>query len=192
MRKRIHMVNRNLCALLLCCCVWPGLVHAAGTSPAVGAVAPDFTARNLVTGEKVHLSAEQGKLVFLTFWASWCPPCRRELPILENVQKKLGKDKVMVYAVSFRDREEALHEIRKQAKAKDWQISLLEDSSGRIAERYGIEAIPHLFIIGRDGKILAIHTGYGEGSIDELVADINAALKGANEAPAADKPATPQ
>jgi alkyl hydroperoxide reductase subunit AhpC len=98
----------------------------------------------------------------------------------------------MVYAVSFRDREEALYQIRKQAKAKDWQISLLEDPNGRIADHYGIETIPHLFIIGRDGKILAIHTGYGEGSIDELVADINTALKGANEAPAANTPAAPQ
>ena len=192
MRKRMHRVNRSFCALLLWSCVAPGQVHAAGTPPAVGAIAPDFTARNLVTGEKVHLSSEQGKLVFLTFWASWCPPCRRELPILENVQKKLGKDKVMVYAVSFRDRKEALYQIRKQAKAQDWQISLLEDPNGRVADRYGIQAIPHLFIIGRDGKILAIHTGYGEASIDELVADINTALKGANEAPAANTPAAPQ
>jgi peroxiredoxin len=188
----MHMANRGLCALFLFWCALVTEVHAAGASPAVGAIAPDFTAKNLVTGEKVRLSSEQGKLVFLTFWASWCPPCRQELPILENVQRKLGKDKIMVYAVSFRDREESLYQIRKLAKAKDWQISLLEDANGRIADHYGIEAIPHLFIIGRDGKILAVHTGYGKGSIDELVADINAALKGADEAPEANKPAAPQ
>jgi peroxiredoxin len=189
--KRMRTANRSLSALLLCC-VWAGQGHAADQTPAVGSSAPDFTAKNLVTGEQVRLSSAQGKLVFLTFWATWCPPCRQELPILESVQRKLGKARVMVYAISFRDRGEPMYRVRKLAKAQDWQISLLEDPNGRIADSYGIAAIPHLFIIGRDGRILAVHTGYGQGSIDELVEDINSALRGANEAPAASEPAAPQ
>jgi hypothetical protein len=53
----------------------------------------------------------------------------------------------------------------------------LQDGSGRIADSYKITAIPHLFMINRDGKIVANHTGYGDRSIEELVADINAALR---------------
>lgn len=142
-------------------------------------MAPDFTARSLVTGEKARLSEQQGKLVILTFWASWCAPCRKELPYLENVQRKLGKEKVMVYAVSFQEHEESLYEVRKMAKATGWQLTLLGDPNGRIAAQYAISSIPHLFIIGRDGRILAVHAGYGEGSIDEWVEEINRALRAA-------------
>jgi thiol-disulfide isomerase/thioredoxin len=53
-------------------------------------------ARDIVSNNRVRLSEAQGKLVFVTFWATWCAACRSELPILENVQKKLGKDKAAV------------------------------------------------------------------------------------------------
>lgn len=76
-------------------------------SPAVGAPAPDFTAVNVVTGEKVNLGAQRGKLVVLTFWATRCGPCRKELPILENLQRKVGEDRLMVYAISFHESQDA-------------------------------------------------------------------------------------
>jgi thiol-disulfide isomerase/thioredoxin len=59
----------------------------APSGPAVGSIAPDFTVHNLVTGEDVTLSSQQGKVVILTFWASWCPPCKREIPILEGARR---------------------------------------------------------------------------------------------------------
>ena len=142
-----------------------------------GESAPDFTTKKLLTRDAVTLSGQQGKLVFLTFWASWCPPCRKELPILENVQRTLGAERAVVYAVSFKETDETA--VRRWARAGALQLTLLEDDSGQVARKYDIHAIPHLFIIGRDGKILKVHTGYGPGSIDELVADINAALQSA-------------
>src|SRR5437588_9112153 len=153
-----------LACAALACGFAANAVYAERQPPGVGSVAPDFEARDLLTNEKIRLSAQQGKLVFLTFWATWCPPCRQELPILENVQKKLGKPRAAVLAVSFQERDEALHEVKKMAKATGWQLTLLRDPSGHIAEQYAIKAIPHLFIIGRDGKILAVHSGYGERS----------------------------
>ena len=61
------------------------VIASSGSSGrAVGTIAPDFSARNLLTGEKIPLSKQRGKVVILTFWASWCGPCRRELPILEQ------------------------------------------------------------------------------------------------------------
>jgi thiol-disulfide isomerase/thioredoxin len=62
-------------------------VNAEPTGPSVGSIAPDFIVHNLVTGEDTTLSSQRGKVVILTFWASWCPPCKRELPILENAQR---------------------------------------------------------------------------------------------------------
>ena len=95
--------------------------------------------------------------MILTFWASWCAPCRRELPILENAQRILGKDKLTVFAVSFQDKD-AASSIIKVAAA--WQINVIDDRSGWISGHYAIKSVPHLFIIGKDGKVLATHLGY--------------------------------
>jgi thiol-disulfide isomerase/thioredoxin len=165
---------------LVACLTWltyAATVRAASTGPAVGSIAPDFKAHNVVTRETSLLSSQRGKVVILTFWASWCGPCRRELPILEKAQQVVGKDKLTVFAVSFRETPEATAALRKLASS--WQINVIEDHNGWIAGHYAISSIPHLFIIGRDGKVLANHIGYGDRSLDELVIDINQALKGA-------------
>jgi thiol-disulfide isomerase/thioredoxin len=146
----------------------------APSGPAVGTIAPDFKARNLVTGEDITLSSQQGKVVILTFWASWCGPCKRELPILENAQRAVGKDKLVVFAVSHNDKPEALAAIKRPA-AK-WQINVMTDSYDHVARLYTVSGIPHLFMIGRDGRVVANHLGYGDRSVEELIADINQAL----------------
>jgi thiol-disulfide isomerase/thioredoxin len=147
---------------------------AASTGPAIGSVAPDFKAHNLVTGEKIPLSGQRGKVVIVTFWATWCASCRRELPYLETAQKVVGKDKLSVFAVNFKENPEATAALKKLAST--WQINVVDDRNGWIASRYAISSIPHLFIIDRDGKILANHIGYGDRSVDELIADINHAF----------------
>jgi thiol-disulfide isomerase/thioredoxin len=141
--------------------------------PAIGSLAPDFKARNAITGADTTLSSQRGKLVILTFWASWCGPCRRELPILENAQKLVGKDRLTVFAVSFKENPEAAKAIKTFAR---WQITFIEDHNDWIAGRYAISSIPHLYFIDRNGKILTTHVGYGDRSIDDLVSDINQAL----------------
>jgi thiol-disulfide isomerase/thioredoxin len=146
------------------------------SGPAIGSVAPDFKAHNSITGATIPLSSQRGKVVILTFWASWCAPCKRELPILENAQRFLGKDKLTVFAVSFEENPEAAKVLKKAAA--NWQINVIEDPNGWIARRYAISSIPHLFIIDRDGKIAANHLGYGDSTVDELVSDINRALSG--------------
>jgi thiol-disulfide isomerase/thioredoxin len=161
-----------LLAILISLCVFSTADAASG--PAVGTIAPDFKVRNLVTGEDVTLNSQHGKVVILTFWASWCPPCKRELPILEGAERAVGKDRLVVLAVSYRDAEAALNAIKKSAST--WQINLVTDRSGRVANLYSVSKIPHLFMIGRDGKVVANHVGYGDRTLEELLADINHAL----------------
>ncbi|HEY2807352.1 MAG TPA: TlpA disulfide reductase family protein [Steroidobacteraceae bacterium] len=147
-------------------------------SPAVGTAAPDFTAYDYVTGSKTRLSDQHGKVVILTFWATWCSPCRQELPNLEGIQEKLGKDQLVVLAVNFQDSDDTISYLKKSAKKAAWKISMLLDTNGSIAGKYGIDSIPHLFLIGRDGNIAAAHSGFGDGSLDEMLPEINAALAG--------------
>jgi peroxiredoxin len=144
------------------------------SGPAVGTVAPDFKVHNLVTGEDVTLSSQHGKVVILTFWASWCGPCKRELPILESAQRQISKDRLVVFAVSHKDSEAALAAIKKLAA--NWQINIMKDRNDHVASLYSVSKIPHLFMIGRDGKVVANHLGYGDRTLGELVADINRAL----------------
>ena len=68
--------------VILCAGVVP--TQAATNPPAVGSIPPDFTAKNDVAGERTRLNEQHGRIVILTFWGTWCGPCRRELPILEN------------------------------------------------------------------------------------------------------------
>jgi thiol-disulfide isomerase/thioredoxin len=166
---------RKLCLYLLGILLG---VYASATEvpsgPAVGTIAPDFEVHNLVTGEDITLSSQHGKVVILTFWASWCGPCKRELPILENAQRAVGKDKLVVFALSHKDKPAAIAAIKRVA-AK-WQINVMIDSNDHVARRYSVSGIPHLFMIGRDGKVVANHVGYGDRTLDELIADINHAL----------------
>jgi len=155
--------------------------------PPVGSVAPDFKVKNALTGEEVPLSSQQGKVVVMTFWAAWCPSCRQELPVLERIQEIVGKDNLTVLAVNYRENPDSWGRLKKAA-AK-WQITLVDDQSGRIASHYKVSLIPHMFIIDRNGKILANHLGYGPSLNTKLAAEINRALGVPPTPTAADTPA---
>jgi thiol-disulfide isomerase/thioredoxin len=179
---------RRLSIALLASCGVLAVQAADKAGPAVGATPPDFKSRDAVTHEPIQLSAQTGKVVVLTFFASWCAPCRKEVPILENLQSKVGKDQLVVYAVPFEQSYDAYNGLVRLFRS--WKITLIDDRSGAIARHYNIHSIPHLFLIGRDGRIAAEHLGYGEGSIKELVTDVNAALRAgiAPESPADSSP----
>jgi hypothetical protein len=86
-----------------------------------------------------------------------------------------------VFAVDYRDASDAGAQLRRAVKT--WQVTFIEDRSGVIARKYNVSSIPHLFMIDRDGQIVANHLGYGDRSVEELVNDINGALRGSAPAP---------
>jgi len=182
MRK--HVLSLVACLTCYSCTT----IVAPQTGPAIGSVAPEFNARNLLSGEIVTLSSQRGKLVILTFWAPRCAPCRRELPILERAQQLVGQDKLTVFAVTYRESPDTKRRLKKLAST--WHINLIQDDSGWIGDHYAISSIPHLFLIDRQGKVVANHVGYGDRSVEELVADINRALAGSTPAEP-DAPPTP-
>jgi hypothetical protein len=97
----------------------------------------------------------------------------KELPILEGIQKTAGKERMQVIMVNTESREV----FRKSARImKDLSLQLAHDSDKRASEAYGVNGIPHMVIVGRNGKILRVHRGYDESNLDAIVADINRAL----------------
>ena len=122
-----------------------------------------------VDGKPYRLSDNRGKVVVLNFWATWCPPCQREMPTLELLHKNENKD-LAVLALS--DEESKI--ISEFAASKGgYTMPLLLDSGGKIHDRYGRRGIPHTIIIGRDGKI--VDQFYGMRSEAELLKDLHAA-----------------
>lgn len=145
---------------------------AQAAAPVAGDIPPDRVGAAL-NGEPVTLSAHAGKAVVLSFWATWCAYCLKELPILVNIQKKVGKDRLQVVAINT----ESYDVFRKVSRhMKEWDMVLGNDPDKEAQEAYGVKGIPHMVIIGRDGKILRVYRGYSESSLPDIAADINLAI----------------
>lgn len=124
------------------------------------------------SGEVVETTQFTGKVLVVTFWATWCAPCRAELTVLEGLQQ-VAKGAVQVVAVNIEDRDTFRAVARKLSSLT---VTLTNDPDKRARTPYGVNGIPHMVIVGKDGKIINVHRGYGEESLDKLVAEINAAL----------------
>lgn len=112
-----------------------------------GERAANFTLKTL-DGEPVALGSLQGKVVVLDFWATWCGPCREELPMVEKLRTEFG-DAVQFYGVNDED----TSTVKKFVKDKNLHMPVLLDYKREVHVRYGVRAIPTLLIIGPDGVI---------------------------------------
>jgi len=120
----------------------------------------------------VHLGDYRGKVVIISFWASWCPPCRKELPVLAAIQKAATPEKLVVFLVNWNDTEERFRDVKKYLRRQGVDIKLLFDPSNYIGRDYDVTAIPRMIIIGRDGRIAAVHVGYSESEIPLFAREI--------------------
>lgn len=146
---------------------------AQGAAPKAGDAAPNQIGMTL-DGDKVLLSDYRGKVVVVSFWATWCGYCLKELPILEGIQKVAGKPhNVQVVAVNTENRDT----FRRLSRVmKNVAFGMAYDPGKAAQTAYGVNGIPHLVIIGRDGLIIRVYRGYGEETLDEITADINVAI----------------
>jgi cytochrome c biogenesis protein CcmG, thiol:disulfide interchange protein DsbE len=115
----------------------------------VGKAAPDFTLPS-VRGAQVRLSSLRGKVVLLDFWAIGCAPCRRELPVVEGLSRQYGGDALDVIKISSLD---DAAKMRAWLVKNDYSLDALVDSDWTAANRFKVQGIPSLILIGRDGKI---------------------------------------
>lgn len=127
-----------------------------------------------LAGDRVLLANYSGKAVIVTFWATWCPYCSKEMPVLENVQNKAGKDRIAVIAVNTEE-----HDVFRRATrilSTSMHLEFVSDASGAARAAFGVHGLPHMVIIGRDGRIIKVYEGYTESKLGEIAADINKAL----------------
>lgn len=135
--------------------------------------APDFTLKSN-KGENIRLSDLRGEIVLLNFWASWCGPCRQEMPILDKIHKKytaLGF-KVLGVNVDLKSEKAAGY-----LKSTPVDFPVLYDPTGKVSELYNVSAMPSSAIIDRDGYIRYLHEGYKPGDEDKYHAKIKELMR---------------
>lgn len=142
--------------------------------PLLGEAAPEIDLVPL-EGEIQPLSDLRGKVVLLDFWASWCGPCRIELPILAKLEQEYAEQGVVLYAVNLGETAGQIQGILRRELA---DVKPALDSDGSIAAKFGVNGIPHLAIIGPDGRVQAVHIGVGDDTEAVLREEIEALLAG--------------
>jgi len=167
---RLALLLRLAAAMLLSCAL-SGIAGATwAAAPAAGDIPPDIVGIN-VDRDSVKLSQYAGKAVVISFWATWCPYCLKELPVLSSIQKA-AKGNVQVIAINTEDRDV----FRRTSRVlRDLGIELAYDPDKKAQTAYGVSGIPHMVIIGRDGKIVNVFRGYDESSLEGIVDAINRA-----------------
>ncbi len=117
----------------------------------VGAPAPEFSLSDL-SGRAVRLANLKGRIVFLNVWATWCEPCREEMPAMEALYEKLHGPAFEMLAVSADEQGKAV--VEPFVKNFGLSFPVLLDPEAQIASRYGVTGYPETFIIDRNGRVV--------------------------------------
>ena len=150
-----------------------GLVNAPALADSANGRAPDFTLQSR-DGDTVKLSELRGQVVLINFWASWCGPCRQEMPLLEALHQRYNRLGFTLLGVNVdsnsRDAETLL---------KDTPVTfpVLFDNKNQISKLYDVVAMPSTVLVDRNGNVRYLHHGYQPGYEDEYQNQIRALLR---------------
>src|SRR5580704_2068164 len=130
--------------------------------------APDFTL-NAQSGKPVEFTQFKGQVVMLNFWASWCGPCRQEMPLLDSIYKKYGK-----LGVNVEPDSKAANDWLKQTPVT---FPILYDTDSKVSKLYGVSGMPSTVIVDRKGTVRMIHRGYKPGDEEEYLSSIRSLMR---------------
>jgi len=142
----------------------------AGTA---GAPAPQF---NLASreGKDVSLTQYHGQVVMINFWASWCGPCRQEMPLLESIYKKYNKLGFTLLGVNVEPDSKAAED---WLKATPVSFPILFDKDSKVSKLYDVAGMPSTVIIDRKGNLRVLHRGYKPGDENEYLDSIRTLVR---------------
>lgn len=146
---------------------------AADAKAAPNAQAPDFTLRQL-SGPNLRLAEQRGRVVMVNFWATWCGPCRVELPHLSRLHDKYRGSGFVLLGVNI-DEDPTL--ARALVGKMGLTFPVLLDSEKKVVGAYDLNAMPATVLIDRDGRVRHLHRGYKEGVEAVYEQQVRALLK---------------
>jgi peroxiredoxin len=146
---------------------------ANAIAPAANSHAPDFTL-HAADGRNVRLEELRGQVVLVNFWATWCGPCRAEMPHLNELYGKYRKSGFVLLGVNIDD-----DPATALATAQKLNVSfpVLLDTDKKVSKLYDLSTMPSTVVIDRDGKVRLLHRGYREGTEAEYEQAIRGLLK---------------
>ena len=138
----------------------------------VGEPMPELTLDDFYKQSEIRLSSCKGKVVLLDIWASWCVPCKDEMPVLDDLARRLRKEGVEVIAVSIDEDRGAAEQFLK--KRKKWTLTLAHDPHGAVPDRLQPPKMPTSYLIDRKGVLRGVNAGYVPGDEQRLEAELRA------------------
>lgn len=153
--KNIISIGILLAASLVITYSWAPQDGASLFPVAERIVAEDFTVTDAI-GNKVSLSDYRGKVVLLNFWATWCAPCRVEIPWFIDFEKQYARDGLVVLGVSFDEEGWEVVGPYVEEQGMNYKVVVGDEA---LAEKWGVEALPTTLILDRDGRVAAFHEG---------------------------------
>lgn len=158
------------------------------SSAAFADPAPAFTLRN-TDGDNVSLSDFEGNVVLVDFWATWCGPCKQELPHLQEMVDELGDQGLTVLAISTDDARDKA-KVKPYIRRSGFTMPVLYDTQSEVLTAYNpAKTLPFLVVVGRDGQIAGVHSGYNPGDEVALREEVEALLTSTAAATPATTPA---
>jgi len=152
-------IRKNRAVFIAVTLMMSTLFTGASQALTIGEKAPDFTLKTL-TGENLNITEQRGNIIVINFWASWCGPCRTEMPILQEFHDQYQDLGVAVWGVNVEQENQAgLDYIRELAV----DFPIFFDASNEVSANYNVEAMPTTVIIDRHGKVRSVFRGYQKG-----------------------------
>ncbi len=157
---------------LVACSEQPASQPQLSAGAEKGQLAPDFTLKDM-QGQDVSLSNLKGKVVVLNFWATWCPPCREEMPSMEMLYRKYKNQGLVILAVNVEENGAQL--VQGFLQRNPYSFSILLDETAEIQDLYGVFRFPETFIIDRHGNVVEKVTGaidWTSGPVFKLISSL--------------------
>ena len=164
---------RSLFSAVAAAALATACLAASAATPVANAVAPDFTLRG-ADGRNVRLDELRGQVVLVNFWATWCGPCREEMPRLDVLYQKYHKSGFVLLGVNVDDDP---HTALATAAKLGVSFPVLLDTDKKVSKLYDLNTMPSTIVIDRDGKVRYLHRGYRTGTEGDYEQQIRELLK---------------